>query len=298
VLSVLIPIYNHDVGKLVITLVDQCQRLGIHYQILCFDDASRPLYKKKNRPLESIYGVSYLEFEKNLGRAKMRNKLGFNAMFDHVLFLDCDSQVVTKRFIKNYVDQIGRHDVVYGGTRYSKKPPRSKKKILHWTYGAKRERLSLQRRMASPYLGFRSNNFMIKRSIFLDHPFDERVEGYGHEDTLFAQELQKAGIQIHHMDNAVKHGGLETNEVFLKKVEESLETLVDLQNMDIIIETNLTNFYQRVRDKGLLNLLIWTAEKLEARMEKNLLSERPSMRFLDLWKLLHFHRLKQKKGVT
>ena len=228
----------------------------------------------------------------------MRNKLGFNAMFDHILFLDCDSQVVTKRFIKNYVDLIGDYDVVYGGTRYSKKPPSSKKKVLHWTYGAKRERLTIERRKESPYLGFRSNNFMIKRSIFLDHPFDERVEGYGHEDTLFAQELRRAGIAIHHIDNAVKHGGLETNEVFLQKVDESLETLVDLQKMDIHVDTNLTRFYQKAKDRGILNLLLWTAEKLEARIENNLLGERPSMRYLDLRKLLHFHRLLQKKGVT
>ena len=84
-LSILIPIYNHDVRKLVVALAEQCQKCRIRYQILCFDDGSKERYKKINRQLETIYGVSYLEFEHNMGRARIRNKLGFNAMYDQLL---------------------------------------------------------------------------------------------------------------------------------------------------------------------------------------------------------------------
>ena len=52
--------------------------------------------------------------------------------------------------------------------------------------------------------------------------FNERLSGYGHEDTLFGYELNKNNIQIHHIDNPVLNGHLDTNEAFLLKTEEGL----------------------------------------------------------------------------
>ena len=288
-LSVCIPIFNQDVRKLVIELVNQCQRAGIRYQILCFDDASKEKYRKVNRRLSTVYGVSYLEFPENLGRAKMRNKLGFHGMYDHLLFLDCDSLVVTKKFIRNYVEGIGKFEVMYGGTRYQKKEPKSTAKRLHWRYGQYREVLTLDRRLKDPVAGFRSNNFLISRDVFLKYPFDEKIEGYGHEDTLFAQSLDAAGYRIHHIDNAVKHGGLEKNSVFLGKVQESIENLINLRKRNLRIETRLGQLYSKLEYWSLLSPLIYLLTKLKPRMERHLLGSNPKMWVLDLWKLHTYH---------
>jgi len=295
-LTICIPIFNKDVRDLVLKLVHQCQVLNLQYQVLCFDDASKEKYKQKNRSLETVYGVSYLEFSKNLGRAKMRNKLGFHAMYENLLFLDCDSQVVTKKFIKNYINELGQHDVLYGGTRYQKKKPKSISKVLHWTYGQKREKLSLDKRKKHPHAGFRSNNFLIKRDVFLKYPFDERIEGYGHEDTLFAQILKKNKIHIHHIENAVKHGGLEKGEKFLSKVEESIVNLVDLSEKNIWIETSLKRFYDNAKDWGILGLLLWVRKRFDEKIKNNLLGKNPNMYLLDLWKLERYDREVEAQG--
>jgi hypothetical protein len=284
-LSVLIPIYNQDVRSLVADLALQCQKAGINYQILCFDDASTPKYKKTNRQIETIFGVSYIELSSNIGRSRIRNKLGYNAMYDTLLFLDCDSKIVSKKFIKTYLTHIKHHDVIYGGTIYSQRKPRSKKKILHWKYGQKRERLPFDQRLKQPHLSFRSNNFIIKREVFLDHQFDEKIKGYGHEDTLFAISLREQRIRIHHIKNPVKHGGLEKIDVFLEKVKESVRNLVRLERSGQPIETNLTRLYDQLKKWRLLGLANWWLKNNLNLIARKLHGDNPSIYWLDLLKL-------------
>lgn len=284
-LSILIPIYNQDVRKLVSDLSLQCQKEGIHYQILCFDDGSKARYLKINRAIETIYGVSYIEFQENVGRSRIRNKLGFNAMYDHLLFLDCDSKVDTKRYIKNYLNILKHHVVIYGGTIYSKRAPRSPKKILHWRYGQLRERLPLKKRISAPWQSFRSNNFLIQRDAFLQNQFDEKIVGYGHEDTLFAQQLKANDIQIHHIHNPVRHGGLETVDVFLEKVKESVVNLVKLEHRGVKIETSLSNYAKRLESWKMTTIFQWIYQRLESIIQVRLRGKNPSMLWLDMYKL-------------
>ena len=280
-LSVLIPIYNYDVRKLVMTLVEQCQRAGVNFQVLCFDDGSKSKYREVNRRLENVFGVSYLEFDKNHGRSAMRNKLGFNAMYENLLFLDCDSEVTTKGFIKTYLKNIKEYDCIYGGTKYSKRKPRSTKKILHWKYGQERERLNLKKRNKNPHLSFRSNNFIVKRSIFIDINFDERITDYGHEDTVFANELRKKNINIHHIDNPVVHGGLENADTYLKKTESSIKNLVSLKKRNYDLRTSLTETHKSLDNYGLMPIVRRSYRVFEKSIIKNLHSSNPWLWMLD-----------------
>ena len=290
-LSVLIPIYNRDVRKLVMTLVDQCQRAGINFQILCFDDGSKVKYLELNRRLENVFGVSYLEFGRNSGRSAMRNKLGFNAMYENLLFLDCDSEITTKTFIKNYIKHLKEHSCIYGGTKYSKRKPRSAEKMLHWKYGQERERLNLKKRNKNPHLSFRSNNFLIRRSIFIEIKFDEEIVSYGHEDTVFANDLRKKGVNIYHIDNPVVHGGLEKADVFLKKTEESLRNLIALRNRNYDLRTNLTEMYKAIDNYGLMPIVRKVYDVLKGGIDRNLRSKNPHLWKLDLYKLILFDKL-------
>ncbi len=102
-LSILIPIYNQDVRPLVYTLSKQCNKLKIRHQILCFDDFSDQKYKDLNKELAFKIDINYTEIPENLGRSRIRNWLGKAAYFEYLLFLDGDTVVKSKDFIKNSI---------------------------------------------------------------------------------------------------------------------------------------------------------------------------------------------------
>ena len=290
-LSILIPIYNYDVTKLVVKLSKQCQRAKIQFEIVCFDDGSRPNIKAKNSGLRALFRVNYVEMSENLGRSKIRNWLAKAASFDHLLFMDCDSKVPGANYIKNYVAVIGKYDVVYGGRTYQKKAPASDKKHLHWKYGSQREALSAKKRNKHPYLNFMSNNFMIKRTIVEANKLDESLTQYGYEDTLFALQLKAKEIKVFHIDNPLEHKGLETNGVFLEKVHLATENLVRLYQSKEIRSTRLIDFYQRLKYWKVLPFVLRYFEKNEDNIQRKLQERNPELKNLQLYKLYHFHQL-------
>ena len=102
-LSILIPVFNNKVVKLVKELHDQCVRAKIKFEILVFDDGSREKIKQENKALNGIFGVNYLELSENIGRSRIRNKLAKTAGFPYLLYLDADSKINSRKFIKNYI---------------------------------------------------------------------------------------------------------------------------------------------------------------------------------------------------
>ncbi len=287
-LSIVIPIYNQDVRPLVTTLMKQCNKLNINYQILCFDDMSAQKYKDMNKELAFRINVNYTEMAENLGRSKIRNWLGKAAFFEYILFLDGDSTVKNKDFIKKYVDHLPTETVIYGGRKYALKKPRAKKKILHWEYGSKREALPAKKRKKDPYLNFQSNNFLIPEKIFKNHLFDDRVNGYGYEDLLYAFDLQKAGIPVWHIDNPVIHDGLELNHIFMQKTENAIKNLVTLYKENKIPSTRLIKSYEKLKNYNLLNSFVWTYNKMADKIKGSIMSDKPSIIYFNTWKLKLF----------
>ena len=72
-LSVCIGIYNYDVNQLVKDLCKQADKLGIEYEILLLDDASKHDYLMKNAKLDFLPHVTYLQNYRNVGRSVIRN---------------------------------------------------------------------------------------------------------------------------------------------------------------------------------------------------------------------------------
>lgn len=294
-LSILIPVYNMDVTKLVVSLQQQCRKAGIVFEILVYDDFSNQKYKEKNKVLATLLGVSYVEMKENFGRARIRNKLARYSNHSNLLFIDSDSKPPNKSFIKNYIPYLGKYPVIYGGRSYTKRRPTAKKRILHWVYGTTREALPAKKRNKQPHLNFLSNNFIIKREVFEQVKFDPDHEGYGYEDTLFATELSNKGIRILHIENPLIHTGIEPTQVFMKKTKNALENLVDLYREDRILDTRMISFYHRLKrlrvDRIVFNYL---GKRSDSYLE-NIYSENPSMRKLALWKL-HYFMQKLNKG--
>ncbi len=221
-LSFLIPVYNFDIVKLANDLSKQINETGIKAEIIIVDDASNTKYKQKNSEVETIDFVRYEELSENYGRSKIRNYLAQKAIYENLIFMDCDSQV-NENYLKKYLAHSDK-DVVYGGRLYPEKV--DKKYSLHHYYGITRESLPVTIRQKNPVLSFRTNNFMIKKSLFEKVKFDEKIKSYGHEDTLFAIDLHQKGYQIHHIDNPVIHLGLIENKEFIKKTLTSVENLL------------------------------------------------------------------------
>ncbi len=284
-LSILVPIFNFDVRPLVYDLYSQCEEAGIAYEIICFDDGSTPDFRQKNKEIWKRPNVIYRELPQNLGRSAIRNALGKAARFDYLLFMDCDSRVVSPNFIQSYLQHTAPEHLVYGGRCYSETPPADPSLRFHWHYGKEREQSTADARSRSPYHSFMTNNFLIPKHLFLNILFDETLKQYGHEDTLFGLELANKQVPILHIDNPLEHIGLEPVEVFLRKTEQGIENLVRLNRAGKRIETKLLKTLDTVKKWGLTTPIRWAFSHFKTLIVRQLNSEKPSLLLFDFYKL-------------
>ena len=283
-LSILIPIYNFDVRQLVADLVAQCEETGQPYEVVCFDDLSKKSYRKINSEVK-CNTVKYFELEKNLGRSAIRNALGKTAKYPYLLFMDCDSKVLRKDFIKTYLSHLEPNALLYGGRCYSPIPPKNQQEFFHWKYGSEREQATITQRNRHPWHSFMTNNFLIPANIFEKINFDETLKQYGHEDTLFGLELAKEKTDIKHLDNPLEHIGLESTDVFLNKTEQGLENLYALWKKGTPIETKLLNYFIKIKQWYLIFLITFIFKLIKPLLIKQLKSNNPSLLFFDFYKL-------------
>lgn len=298
-LSVLIPVYNYDVRKLVRDIHVQAAREGVDFEILVKDDASAEPFRLMNRELKTLDEVQYSEEAKNLGRSKIRNKLADKAQYKFLLYLDCDSGIISPDYIKKYIKAANESPIVYGGTFYEPSGCISETKRLHWLHGKKREQQSAQIRNANPNRSFKTNNYMISKEIINEVRFDESLHGYGHEDTLYGFELMKRDYKVLHIENPVSHLGLESNEEFLRKTREGIKNLKQImRNRDIQGEltqdVTLLSYYKKVEKIGLDNLIESLYKKYEHILRRNLLGRKPNLFYFDLYKLGYFCSINHK----
>lgn len=284
-LSILIPVYNVDVTKLVKSLYKQCISQGVEFEILVFDDCSQAKFKAKNIELASLFGVNYLELSENLGRSRIRNWLVKSARYDHVLFLDSDSKLIGRFFIKSYLSYFDQADAIVGGRIYSIKPPRAKSKYLHWLYGSKKEskKANIRNRDVANY--FHTNNFLARRSIFDKVKFNENIEGYGYEDLAFGQIITKCEMSILHIDNPVIHTGLETNKVFLQKTENAIRNLIEYERVGVLNDTKIQRYLRFIHKLNAQQYVIKFLRKRADQYYQELLNNEGKLWKLDLWKM-------------
>lgn len=283
-LSVLIPIYNYDVVHLVKALVLQAEQLTQAVEIICFDDGSSKETLEANGEIVQLSGVSYTELPHNMGRAAIRNALARAAQYDSLLFLDCDSGILSTTFLRLYLQQ-PPDTVVVGGRIYQASPPTRMEQKLHWTYGSARESRSLATRRAQPYIYFHSNNFMIPRQLFLDTLFSEDLQGYGYEDLVFAKAIAKKQVKVLHIDNPVQHLDIEDTTAFLRKTRNAVANLKQLNSQGIMLNTKLEKAVRFISGLRLEAVFKSMYLKRKEQLEHNLRSADPKLRNLDYYKL-------------
>lgn len=282
--SILIPVYNYRIYQLVKSLFNQATSLLLPFEILCFDDGSTITeFKKNNSKVSELDGVKYLELNENIGRSRIRNKLAQEAQYDFLLFIDCDSKIISESYLKNYIESVKTNPVILGGTVYtqSSNPECS----LRLKYGKQREQKSALLRMKQPYHYINLNNLFIKKEIYLQNRLDEKISTYGHEDTKFGYSLKEKKIPVFHIDNPVDHCGLESNAVFINKTKEGIKNFYNITLEGYGRDTKLFKTYFFIKNLRLSILFNLYYTFLQEKIDRNLLSSNPSLFYFDLFKL-------------
>ena len=282
--SILIPTYNFVVTELVQALHQQAISLDIKFEIRCYDDLSSKEFKKKNHSISTLPHVVYTELEENIGRSKIRNLLAEDAVYENLIFIDGDSKVVSETFLNDYIVRSITHDLIIGGTSYSQKPI-DPSLSLRWKYGKNREEICASERNTQPYLNFTINNAFITKEIYLAFKLDETITTYGHEDTKLGLVLKQNNIPIFHINNPIEHIGLEANETFIQKTEQSVKNLYSLSLVHIGIDSKLCSYSSFIQKYSLSTFFKWSYNKLHNHIQKDLLSKNPTLFYFDLFKL-------------
>jgi GT2 family glycosyltransferase len=288
-ISICIPIYNFDISQLLEEISRQSKQIDAPSEIILIDDCSSEAYKKLNEI--SCKKQTYIELDKNVGRAEIRNLFLRYANFEHLLFLDCDSIIISKDFLSNYVESIRQRnsDVVCGGRIYDDEKP-ERNKMLRWKYGKRRESQPIELRETIPNKSFMTNNFLISRKTLEEVKFDQRITEYGHEDTLFGFELKKKGILIEHIENPVLNGDVEDNADFLAKTEKGVVNLINILNntdhdLDFINDVTILSTYEKLKSKGLTPLVYLVFIVLKPLLQFLFVRGYVNLRLFDFYKL-------------
>lgn len=283
-LSILIPIYQENCVNLVTDLVFQAKELSCQWEILVFDDCS-PIKCEENKTITQLPNVEYRELSENLGRSSIRNFLADTAKGDILIFLDGDSGIVRKDFLKRYLEAIETKDVVRGGTVYCEKSKCPKGCELHWKYGTKVE---ANRALQGEDM-FTTNNFCIRKQVFSSVRFRQDIKGYGHEDTLFKIDLDEFNFSFQNIDNPVEHLGLKDFKDFISSNENAIKNLRNIsknqRNKKIIQRIKIVNTYNKLAKFHLVGLYL-LFYKITRRLMLSLLAKKnPNLFIFNLYKL-------------
>ena len=89
------------------------------------------------------------------------------------MFIDSNMNVINSQHLRNY-QMTEECDVIYGGYQV-KRNQESLKHNLRYIFECKGiQNGDYKLRLANPYGDFHTSNFIIKRSIMLQYPLDER----------------------------------------------------------------------------------------------------------------------------
>jgi len=279
-LSILIPTFNDPCSTLVRNLQQQAEALGMTYEILVADDGStQQNVLEENRSINSLPHCQLIERGVNAGRASIRNFLAQQAHYAWLLFIDSDMVVCRNDYLRKYAS-CEETSIVDGGVVIGAR----KRGNLRSLYEKAAESAHTpEERQLSPYRDFHTANFMIKRTLMLQYPFDERFRNYGYEDVLFGKAMEKAAIPILHIDNPMSFEIFEENEHFVSKTEEGLRTLYQFKHE--------LQGYSRLLDRvqNLPHTPIRWWHRLFGAIERRLLTSRhPSLWVFNAYKIGYF----------
>jgi hypothetical protein len=286
-LSILIPVFNYDITELTKEVHKKANASKVEFEIIIIDDASEIVNYKADK-IKSLKNVQLIQLRKNIGRSAIRNLLATKAKFENLLFIDAGTFPKSNNFIKNYLNHIDKAVTIGGMTPEEIKP--KKPYLLRWKYTKERES-NLDNNIAT------SANFLIKKSILIQHPFDETITTYGYEDLLFFKTLEFNSIKLNFINNPVIHDCREETITFIKKTEKALHNLLTLsvKHKELFQKNKIINSQQKLHKYRFQKVVIVLFRITKPLILKNLSSSNPSIFLLDLYKLGYFCKIKQKQ---
>lgn len=281
-LSILIPAYDYDCTLMVKNLHGQATGLDIPFEILVYEDGSKSALNVNNRNINLLKGCTFKELEENIGRSAIRNLLGRNAKYGHLLFVDAGTYPKKSTFVEDYVQSLP-YDMVIGGMTHLEKAP-TKPFRLRWLYTKNREANFKNGKV------FCASNFMIKKSVLQKNPFDESLKKYGYEDVVFYNTLKRANITIRYLDNPVIHDSNDDAHGFLLKTQAAIENLRTLIATDKISadDISLAQVAGKLKKAHLNGLVAFLFSRTKSLMIKNFESSRPSLILFDFYRLGYY----------
>lgn len=296
-LSILIPTYNTNIEALTIEIHRQCEKLSFPFEIHLLDDASTiKTVQKGNSQLAQLSNSFYHQNEVNLGRTSTRQRLAELASYPWLLFLDADVQPKYANFIHRFeLDKQQESDIIFGGIAYQNEAPKLEE-MLRWKYGKEREAKSVNERLKTPHFIISQNLLIKKEAFFRINKAGENKYGL---DNIVSYEILIQGIKIKHIDNPVYHLGLETTETFLGKSIDSLRTTLHFVRNSNLPEDfrPIQKVYLRIKRMGLLGLFQLLLKPFIGKIERNLRSSNPNLKYFDLYRLHHFIHLNKQDHV-
>lgn len=298
-LSILIPTYNNVCFELVRSLQAQASLLSVSasdfkYEIIVADDGSTDKTTiEGNRIINTLPHCRYIEREKNVGRAAIRNFLAKEAQYPWLLFIDSNMNVINNEYLANYQKEEKESDVIYGG--YQIKRDADTQERLKYNLRYIFELAGVQNgdyrlRQINPYGDFHTSNFIAKRSIMLKYPFDERFFHYGYEDVLWGKTLKDNQISIHHVDNPLGYEHFIGNMSFINKTEESLHTLYQFRK-ELQEYSKIISYANKVKGWHLYAPCQRLFPLLSLPIKARLTGNKPSIFLFNIYKLLYYIHL-------
>lgn len=289
--SFLIPVYNYDCRTLVRELVRQCRELhagsgtdGFAYEVVIADDASTDTaIERANARLADEEGVRYLRVAENMGRARIRNFLARQARHEHCVIIDCDALVCTPDFVRTYYRHRDEADVIVGALRNPDTCPPGCELRYRYEQQAMHRR-TVAYRASNPYAYLSTFNLMMRRTVLMRLPFDERCTDYGYEDALMGLNLRREGITILHIDNPLVHNGMDRNADYLDKTMKALRTLHRLDG-PMQEFSGVARMCHKVRRLHLRPVVLALYSAIRTPVRRNLLGRHPSITLFQLFKV-------------
>ena len=287
-ISILIPIYNSVCVNQVKELSAQAQNLNVDYEIIVADDDSPEKEKVKgNEVINNIPNCQYIVKPTNTGSAATRNFLAQKSQYPWLLFIDCDVVISNPSFLRTYLLYIDNdYDVINGGIAVADIPQMGSNLRYIYEKAAEADHTAAKRQKQR-YQEFRSTNFMIRRDVFLQNPFDERFTKSGYEDVLFGKHLKHSNAAILHIDNPVTMTEFETNPDYVLKTERNLRTLYQFRS-DLRGYSRLLTLVSGIHISAILWLMRLWHRMFGAIERRNLCGSRPYLLVFKLYRLGYY----------
>ena len=285
-LSILIPCYNCQCVELVKGLVTQCEDIeGLRYEVIVADDGSTDKHLcLLNEELLNLEHVRYITREKNIGRACIRNFLVQQATYEWVLFVDSDLSIIREDYILSYIQLDSTFLVAYGSYEVGNENTTNLRYLYEKDAAPKH---TMEQRKLHPYHHLHTANLMMKRTTALTYPFDERFKRYGFEDVLLGKRLQEYNVCIAQINNPLLFDHFETNDSYMEKTEEALQTLYTFRN-ELSGFSSLLTFNYHLRKWGLHYLILFIFQQKRRKWRTILCGERPNLKLYIIYKLGYF----------